>query len=177
MHTFNHWFEKALWQSRLAAVLAVLGSLAVALVVFVVATVDALALFVRAAQYADPGLADAARSALRPTIIADVIGALDMYVLAAVMLIFALGIYEIFISKLDVAKQDEVGDDLLLIRNVDDLKNRLASMVVLLLVIKFVQLALQIKYDGVTELLALAAAILLIGGALFLTHKRSSAEH
>lgn len=177
MKWLNYQFEQALWRSRLASLLAVLGSLAVAAVVFIVATVDVFALFVRAVQYADPALADAARDKLRPSIIAGVIGALDMYVLAAVMLIFALGIYEIFISKLEIAKADEVATDLLLIRNVDDLKNRLASMVVLLLVIKFVQLALEIKYDGVTELLGLAAAILLIGGALFLTHKRSSNEH
>jgi hypothetical protein len=47
---------------------------------------------------------------------------------------------------------------------------------VLMLVIKFFQQALRQKYASPLDLLYLAIGVLLIGGALYLTHRRA-AEH
>ena len=48
----------------------------------------------------------------------------------------------------------------------------LAKVILLMLIVKFFQYALRFKYDSPLELLYLAIAIALIGGALYLTgHK------
>ena len=70
-----------------------------------------------------------------------------------------------------------LGERVLLIRSVDDLKTRLGNVVVLMLVIKFFQQALKQKYASPLDLLYLAIGVLLIGGALYLTHRAAGKEH
>ena len=177
MKDWSSVLESGLWKSRGAALFAVLGCLLIAFIVLFVATVDVVRLLTGLGAYANPALGADAVEKMRLAIIVEVIGLLDAYLLAAVMFIVALGLYEIFISKLDVAKETEVAPDLLMIRNVDDLKSRLGTMVLLLLVVKFVQQALQFKYESVIELVGLAAAILLVSGALYLTQRHESTAH
>jgi uncharacterized membrane protein YqhA len=49
----------------------------------------------------------------------------DGYLLAAIRLIFALGLYELFISPIEVANNSELVSGILLIRNLDNLKDHL----------------------------------------------------
>jgi uncharacterized membrane protein YqhA len=177
MKDWSSVLENGLWKSRGAALLAVLGCLLIAFMVLFVATADVVRLLAGLGAYANPALAEDAVEKMRLAIIVEVIGVLETYLLAAVMFIVALGLYEIFISKLDVAKDTDVAPDLLMIRNVDDLKSRLGTMVLLLLVVKFVQQALQVKYESVIELVGLSVAILLVSGALYLTHRHEGAQH
>ena len=71
------------------------------------------------------------------TIVAHVVEVVDGYLLAAIMLIFALGLYELFVSRIEIAEGSEFAERLLLIRSLDDLKDRLAKVVLLILVVKF----------------------------------------
>jgi uncharacterized membrane protein YqhA len=169
--------ETGLWKSRGAAIFAVLGCLLMALIVLFVATADVVRLLGALGAYVNPALAEDAVQKMHLAIIVEVIGILDTYLLAAVLFIVALGLYEIFISKIDVAKETDVASDLLMIRNVDDLKSRLGTMVLLLLVVKLVQQALQYKYESVIELVGLSAAILLVSGALYLAQRHEGAGH
>ena len=166
-------FERLLWQSRLLVLVAVVASLATAVGVLFIATVDVVYLIRDIARYGGVGGLDtAARTTLRVDAIGQIVDVVDLYLLAGVMIIFALGLYELFVSRIDVAEQSEFAGRLLLIRSLDDLKDRLAKVILLMLIVKFFQYALRFKYDSPLELLYLAIGIALIGGALYLTgHK------
>jgi len=74
-----------------------------------------------------------------------------------------------FVSKIEAAEKSEFAARVLLIRSLDDLKDRLASVIVLVLVVEFLQLALLMKFESAQELLYLSFGIVLVPGYL-LTH-------
>lgn len=168
---FERIFEKVLWESRLVVGVAVVASLVMALGVFYLVTVDAVYTVMHLADYASPALADEARGEMRSTIVAHVIEVVDGYLLGAVLLIFALGLYELFISHIDPAKESEQSANVLLIASLDDLKNRLAKVILIILIVKFFEHVLKLHFDTPLSLLYLAAGIALIGLALYLSHQ------
>jgi len=97
------------------------------------------------------------------------------YLLAAILIIFAFGLYELFIAKIDAAEAGDQAPRTLVIQTVDDLKGRLGRVVLLALVIEFFQQSLRMDYARPIELLYLAAGILLIGVALYLSALRTGA--
>ena len=55
-----------------------------------------------------------------------------------------------------------------MIRSLDELKDRIASLVLLVLAIEFFQRALQLRYETALDLLYFATSVLLVSGALYL---------
>lgn len=171
-------FEALLWNSRLIVLVAVLASLAVSLAMFYVATVDVVDVLSEVARYHQaPHHAEGAetphRAEVRATIVAHVVEVVDGYLLATIMLIFALGLYELFVSRIEVAEGSEFASRLLLIRSLDDLKDRLAKVVLLILVVKFFEHALHVSFPGALDLLWLALGTCLVAAALALSHGKS----
>ncbi|GIK39730.1 MAG: hypothetical protein BroJett011_35630 [Chloroflexota bacterium] len=174
MRQIEQLFEGALWQSRLVVIVAVTASVLVGVGVFYMTTVDTVIMLSHLPQYAYPSLTADARTALRLSLVAEVVAIVDGYLLAAIMLILALGLYELFVSKIGLAEGSEFAPRLLLIRSFDDLKDRLARVVLLILIVKFFQQAVQLKYTDTQDLLFLAVGIVLIGAAIYLSHKRDN---
>ncbi len=163
-------FEGLIWNSRLVVIFAVIASIAAALGMFYIATVDTVYMLVHLVHYADPTVSDVARKSMHDAAIGHVVGIVDGYLLATVLLIFGLGLYELFISKIDQAAASESSSNVLLIRNLDDLKARLAKVILMILIVSFFERVLTIPFHGPLDLLYLAAGIALIGLALYLTH-------
>ncbi len=172
MKSIERIFESMLWNSRFVVVLAVVASLITAMAVFFIATVDAWYLVGHVFEYASPNLADTARAEFRAASITHVVEIIDGYLLAAVLLIFALGLYELFISRIDVAEGNDASQNVLLINSLDDLKNRLAKVVLMILIVKFFEHAIGMAFSSALELLYLAGGIALIGLALYLSHSQ-----
>ena len=163
-------FESFLWESRLIVMLAVIVSLLVSLAMFYIATVDAFYMISHLAHYASPDLTAAERVSLRTTTVTHVVEVVDGYLLAVVLLIFSLGLYELFISKIDKAEQSEQASQVLLITSLDDLKGRLAKVILMILIVRFFEYALRINLQAPMDLLQFAAGIALLGLALYLSH-------
>ncbi len=163
-------FESLLWDSRFVVIFAVIASLLSALAMFFMATVDAYYMLSHLAEYASPALDTASRYALRSETITHVVEIVDGYLLATVLLIFALGLYELFISKIDMAEGSETSSNVLLINSLDDLKGRLAKVILMILIVKFFEHAIGLNFDSPAALLYLAGGIALLGLALFLSH-------
>lgn len=174
MNHIERIFERLLWNSRLVVLAAVIASIVVAFAMFYVATVDVVYLLAHLSHYADPGLAAQARIEMRATVVTHVVEVVDGYLLATIMLIFALGLYELFVSRIDVAEQSEFGERVLLIKSLDDLKNRLAKVVLLILVVKYFEHALEMQFNNALDLLYLAIGIVLIAAAIYLSHGKSA---
>ena len=168
MRWLERGFEGVLWNTRWLVLLAVFGSLLASVAIFYVATVDAVLTVGHLLPYADPKLDPAAREALRGVTVRHVVAIVDGYLLASVLLIFALGLYEIFISRIDWATESELAPNVLIIRNLDDLKSRLGKVILLILVVSFSEQVLSMRLEKPLDLLWAAAGIGLVALALFL---------
>lgn len=166
----ERWFENVLWNSRFVVVVAVVASMVSAIAVFFISTVDVWYLVVHIFHYSDPSLSAEARKLLHDDTVTHVVEVVDGYLLATVMLIFALGLYELFVSDIDAAHGSRASSKVLLIENLDDLKTRLAKVILMILIVKLFEHAVKMKMDTVLELLYLGGAIALVGLALYLTH-------
>lgn len=171
MNKLEKWFESALWSSRFVVLFAVISSLAIAFVMFFIATVDAWFLVTHLFEYTSAGLVGEAREAFRGAAVTHVVEIVDGYLLGTVLLIFALGLYELFISRIDKAEDSETASSVLIIHSLDDLKGRLAKVILMILIVKYFEHAVGMEFSGPLDLLYLAGGIALLGLALYLTHE------
>jgi uncharacterized membrane protein YqhA len=163
-------FEGTLWSSRLVIIPTVIASMAAGTAIFYMATVDVVYLIGHMLHYADPAMLPETRKALHDETITHVIEVVDGYLLATFMLIFSLGLYELFVSDIDQAKNQRTSSKILVIHSLDDLKARLAKVVLMILVVTLFENALSLKVEQALDLLYLGAGIALVGLALYLTH-------
>jgi uncharacterized membrane protein YqhA len=166
--------ENILWNSRLVIFIPVLIAIIMAFGMIWVTSVDAIALIGDMLRYASQDAATQAKLSIN--ILGSIVNVIDRFLIAAVLFIFAVGIYELFIGKIESAEESEVGKRLLLIKSLDDLKDRLASMILLVLIVKFFQQALNTKYTEVSDLFLLAVSIALVALALFLSGRAKPAR-
>jgi uncharacterized membrane protein YqhA len=96
----------------------------------------------------------------------------DVTLIATALFLVAVGLYELFISRLDMP----VG---LTINSLDDLKDKLAGVIVVALAVSF--LAQIASWDGKTNLLpygaSIALVILALGLFTFFHHTQGGADH
>jgi len=160
-------FKKVLWSSRLLTFLPVVFSLIGAAVLFLIASLDiwhvATYTFNILISHAHP-------KDFHEVIVGDIIGAIDLYLIAVVMLLFSFGIYELFISEIDVAKNNSASK-VLAIHSLDQLKDKLAKVIVMVLIVSFFQRVLRTDYSSALEMLYFAGSIFALAFALYYLHK------
>jgi uncharacterized membrane protein YqhA len=157
-------FQTVLWNSRFLAMIAVVASLVGAIAMFLIAGKDAANVVKLVVAYLatdDHGL--------RARILARVAEFIDGLLFGAVLLIFTLGIYELFIGRIEAAESNELAQKLLLVRDVEGLKDRLAKVIFLILIVRYFEFALDAEVRTAADLLSLAAGIALIALSLYLT--------
>jgi uncharacterized membrane protein YqhA len=165
------WFERALWSSRYVVLVPVVACVLISLLLFVIVTIEATQLPSHLSAFIDASLSDVPRARLYSDGIASIAKVIDGYLFATIMLIFAMGLYELFIGKIEVAEDNPIAERVLLIRTVDDLKDRLTKVVFLILIVTYFEYALRGTYDTSKDLLSLAIGIALIAGAIWLTSR------
>lgn len=170
MSLFERLFEGALWRSRYVVLFAVISSMAAGFAIFYMATVDVYYLITHILHYADPDLAAEARKMLHDETITHIVEVVDGYLLATVMLIFSLGMYELFISDIDEAHGCKASSKILVIESLDDLKARLAKVILMILIVTLFENALKMEMKTTLDLLYFGGSLALVGVALYLTH-------
>jgi len=163
-------FEGSLWNSRFIVLAAVLGSLFAGFAIFYMATVDVVYLVQHMLHYADADLTDEARKLLHDKTVSHIVEVVDGYLLATVMLIFSFGLYELFISDIDQAHDGESSSKILVIDNLDDLKSRLAKVIIMIMIVTLFEEALNMNISQPIDLLYMGGSIALIALALYWTH-------
>jgi len=88
-----------------------------------------------------------------------------------------LGLYELFISKIDAAEGDQNSSNILLIKSLDDLKARLAKVILMILIVKFFEYTVSMEFSTPLDLLYMAGGIALIGLSLYLSHAGDAEPH
>ena len=167
-------FEGALWNSRFVIFSAVIGSLVAGFVIFYMATVDVYFLAQHALHYAS--LPDDARKALHDGTVTHIVEVVDGYLLATVMLIFSLGLYELFISDIDQAHGSRASSKILVINSLDDLKGRLAKVILMIMIVTLFQEALNMKVQSPVDLIYMGGSITLVALALYFSHAADPAK-
>jgi uncharacterized membrane protein YqhA len=168
----ERFFERVLWDSRLAMLVAVVASLLLALGTFYLALVDLVYFFGLVMDYGNLDVGVQARNDLRADLVTAIVKVLDGFLICAILIIVALGLYELFINKIDVARFSEAAPRLLQVRSLDDLKERVARLIVLILLIEFFQRALRVPLDTALDLFYLAVGILFVSAAIYLTGRK-----
>jgi uncharacterized membrane protein YqhA len=166
-------FEVILFSTRLVTFLAIIGSMLASIALFVMSTMQVfkgLTFFVDTIGTGDSNNLE--------HLVAFFVSSIDGYLFATVLLIFSMGIYELFINKIDiVSKQKDSRPNWLIINSIDDLKSSLGKVILMILIVSFFEHSLNIKYESINELLLLGIGILLIATALFLTHVHGGHKH
>jgi len=163
---FERIFESALWNSRLIVLLAVVFGTLSAVVLFITGSIEIIASLIHAVSVA-PLEIDYV------DVLSAIIGGVDLYLIGMVLLIFSFGIYELSISKIDIARNSESYHTLLEITNLDDLKNKIIKVIIMVLIVSFFQRVLAMKFSTSMDMLFMAVSISAICiGVYFLQRMR-----
>ena len=163
-------FENAMWKTRLFVLFAVIFGLLGSIVLFIVASMD---IFEVLKYTVDVYLNGLHPEKFHEEIVSKIIGAVDLYLIAVVMLIFSFGIYELFISKIDAAcnEENENCSTILAIHSLDQLKDKIAKVIIMVLIVNYFQRVLHTKYETPLELLYFALAITALAVGLYFLGK------
>ncbi|MDE6267176.1 MAG: YqhA family protein [Muribaculaceae bacterium] len=157
-------FEKCLYFTRFLTLLAVFGSLISAVALFVKGTIiviDALGEFLE--NIASPQYEH---------MLEMFVSSVDVFLFAMMLVIFGVGVYELFITKIDPVLQKVDGrPSWMHISNVDDLKSALGKVILMVLIVTFFKHSIEVEYGNVNDLLKLGVGIVLIALSLFVAGK------
>ena len=160
-------FEGLIWRSRFIVLLAVIFGLLGAVILFVVASMD---IWHVATHTFNTIITGAHPENFHEDIVAGIIGAVDLYLIAVVMFIFSFGLYELFISEIDEAS-GKSGSKLLAIHSLDQLKDKIAKVIVMVLVVNFFQRVLHTNFATPLEMLYFALSIAALAVGLYFLGK------
>lgn len=157
-------FEHTLYFTRYLTLLAVFGAL-----------ISAVALFIKGSIIVFDGLLEFISDIGSPHyehMLETFVSSVDIFLFAMVLIIFGVGIYELFITKIDPVLQKVDGrPSWMQVNNVDDLKSSLGKVILMVLIVTFFKHSIEVEYGNVNDLLKLGVGIVLIALALFITHK------
>ena len=164
---FEKFFEKTLMKCRIVTVLPVIFGLFGAFVLFFIASYDIIKVIIHTFDYF---ILPNSTIDLHEDIVGQIIGAVDLYLMALVLFIFSFGIYELFISEIEELKQHKQSK-VLEVHSLDELKDKLAKVIIMVLVVNFFQRVLQMKLNGMLDMSYLAGSILALCLGLYFLHK------
>ncbi|XP_002964919.2 uncharacterized protein LOC9660465 [Selaginella moellendorffii] len=176
--------ERAIFDCRFLTLFGVIGSLAGSLLCFVKGSLFVLRSFI---EYFN-----AIWQGVDTEVILLLVEAVDIYLMGTVMLIFGMGLYELFVSTLDIPEENlpagvprttVCGSNLfglfrlqerpkwLEIRSLDELKTKLGHVIVMILLVGMFDKSKKIVIHTALDLVCLSASILFSSGCLFLLSK------
>lgn len=148
--------ERLIWRIRLVAILPVLMSLLSSVQTFVIGTKEIFKAFVMA-NYESTGKTYVGE------LLGNIIGGIDLYLIGIALLIFGYGVYELLISPIDPARdEDNLGNGLLDIRSLDQLKEKLVKVLVVALIVAAFKAMLTLPIDSPSSLAYFCLSVLLL---------------
>jgi len=160
--------ERILWESRFMIFLAVVSSVLAAFVLILIGTYD-IYLVIKDAMHmfsSKEYFKEFHKEAIK-----HIVSAVDVYLISTVLLIFGLGLYELFISKIDPMEQDTKSSKILVVHTLDQLKEKLAKVILMVLIVTFFKYAIEFKYEDIKNLLFLSIGVFLIALSIYFMHK------
>lgn len=170
INKIEHIFEALIWNFRFFVVFPVIFGLFSALKFFYIGTLDIWAGLVLEFKLTDPEGINTYQ------IVSYIIGGIDYYLIGIVLLIFSFGIYELFISKIDIRfEQDEI--NILQSESLEELKGKLVQVIVVALIVSLFKKMLNLDLKEASDLAYVAVSILLISVSSYLLQIQHKNEH
>lgn len=163
MKKVENFFEKVLWNSRFLVLIAVVSSVLGSLVLFIVGTMDLFGV-ARMALYYYLGRES---QDIHEFIITDIILAIDIYLVAVVLLVFGAGAYRLFISPIDESEQSGPTHPFN-IQTFDELKDKIVRVVILAVIIEFFRAVVDIRFATPLDAIYLALSVLALAASVYL---------
>lgn len=161
-------FESLLWKSRLIVIAPVIFSLLAAFALFFAGSFEIF----HTIKHMFP---EGGHEPSYPQLLIGIIGAIDLYLIGIVLLIFAFGVYELFISKIDIAHAGNQ-HNILEITTLDELKNKLIKVIIMVLIVSFFKTILSTNFQTPIEMLYFGLAILAVASCTFFMRKLDHEE-
>lgn len=156
------WFENFIWNCRFFILIPVIFSLLSALRLIFIGTMDIWVGLNIALDHKDP------EGEMTIKTVTYIIGGVDYYLIGIVLLIFAFGIYELFISEIEIKHQDD--SSILQSNSLEELKGKLVNVIVVALIVSLFKQMLSIEIGKLSDVIYIALAILLISISQYLLH-------
>lgn len=163
-------FEMILWNTRLIVLLAVILSLVGSVLLFIVASWDIVEAGMQTIAYYTGSISHE-DSDIHNLLLNTIISSVDLYLIAVVLLIFSFGLYELFISKINIKELSSI--KVLEIHTLDQLKDKLAKVIVMALIVAFFSKVLNMEITSTLDMIYFAVSILALSLGLYFLHKDS----
>ena len=160
-------FEKILWNVRYITILAVILSIIAAFTLIILGSWD----IIEAVIFYNPLFDESISN--NNDLLFKIISAIDLFLIGIVLLIFGFGIYELFVSEIDFANA-KFTESTLKIRDLDQLKNKIIKVVIIVLIVKFFEKVLKFSenFTTPTDILYFGLSILSICIGYYLINKK-----
>lgn len=161
-------FERFLWNSRFLVLIAVAASLLGSLILFVVGTLDIINLASATADY----YLGRGEQDIHKFIVADIILAVDIYLVAVVLLVFGAGIYRLFLSPIEESEEKGVAHPFN-IQSFGELKDKIVRVVILAVIIEFFRAVVDIRFSTPLDAIYLALSVLALAASVYIMSSSS----
>ena len=163
----NNKFENVLWSSRFVVIIAVVLSIISSISLFLIGGWD----IIQATIFNNPLFNENINNS--NDLLFKIISSIDLFLIGIVLLIFGFGVYELFISEIDFAK-DKFADSTLKINSLDQLKNKIIKVIIIVLIVKFFEKVLKLSHNFTTpnDLLLFSISILSICIGYYLINRK-----
>ena len=160
-------FENALWSTRFIVLISVVLSIISSIILFLSGGWD----IIQAIIYKNPLLNNDIET--NNELLFNIISSIDLFLIGIVLLIFGFGVYELFISEINFAK-DKFADSTLKINSLDQLKNKIIKVIIIVLIVKFFEKVLKLSHNFTTpnDLILFSLSILAICIGYFLINRK-----
>ena len=163
-------FEKAMWNFRFVILIVVFSLLVSSLAAFYLGMHSTIKAFSEITHSYQDG-----RSLVPNAVIVYLISSIDEFLLGIVLIIIALGIYELFISKIDFVDEGKLlYPKWLTFHSLEELKAVLTKVIIIILMVYFFKSVVMMDFNTHLSILYLAIGIILIALANYISHKPHS---
>ena len=163
----NNKFENFLWSTRFIVIIAVVLSIISSISLFLIGGWD----IIQATILNNPLFNHEIGNS--NNLLFKIISSIDLFLIGIVLLIFGFGVYELFISEIDFAK-GKFADSTLKINSLDQLKNKIIKVIIIVLIVKFFEKVLKLSQNFTTpnDLLLFSISILSICIGYYLINRK-----
>lgn len=167
MSMIENKFEKTLWSTRFVVLVAVILSIISSVTLFLLGGWD----IIQATINNNPLFNQNINT--NNDLLFKIISSIDLFLIGIVLLIFGFGVYELFISEIDFAK-GKFADSTLKINSLDQLKNKIIKVVIIVLIVKFFEKVLKLSDNFKTpqDLVLFSLSILSICIGYYLINRK-----
>ncbi len=96
----------------------------------------------------------------------NIVSLMDLVLLSLILIIFAWGIYELFIDKIKIKNKDNTKAKHLIINNIDELKESLWKVIIIMLIVNLFKILISFKINTWHDIIAISISILSLALAI-----------